>query len=174
MTTYSQENRGGPVAPDGVARVTPLPGGPANRTDLSELPGTPGTPLSPNPAEPSLQQGQVQPYRRALSGLPGGTPEGIDLMAGTSAPDEAVTSGIPMGPGVGPEGLIPSPNELTDRLSAAELQYAYPLIHRLASLPNATTETKIIAQRLRANLSVKPEQMPPIPPAPPLKPVPRQ
>lgn len=165
---------GGPVPPDGVARVTPLPGAPNNRTDLSELPGTPGTPLSPNPMEPSLQQGQIQPTRRALAGIQGGSPQGVDLMGGTTAPDEPVTSGVPMGPGGGPEGLIPSPNQLTDKLSAAELQYAYPLIHRLASLPNATTETKILAQRLRANLSVKPEQMPPIPQAPPITPVPTQ
>jgi hypothetical protein len=169
MTT--RDNRGGPVPPDGVARVTPLPGAPNNRTDLSELPGTPGTPLPPNPAEPSLQQGEIQPTRRALSGLGGGTPQGIDLMEGTTSPDEPVTSGAAMGPGPGPEGLIPSPQGLTTAMTSAELQYAYPLLMRLAALPNATTETKILAQRLRIGLPVKPEQMPPIPPTPPITPV---
>lgn len=82
------------------------------------------------------------------------------LHDGTQAPNEPLTAGIGMGAGVGPEGLLPSPSQLTDRLTATELQVAYPLIMRLATLPNATTETKILAQRIRANLTVAPEQMP--------------
>lgn len=160
MTT--RENRGGARAPDGVARVTPLPGGPSNRTDLSELPGTPGTPLPPSPTEPSVQHGNIQNLRRTLGQIPleMTNPKAGGFDAPTGAPGEPLTAGAPLGAGVGPEGLIPSPQELTSRLTARELQYAYPLLMRLASLPNATTETKILAQRLRANLPVQPEQVP--------------
>lgn len=161
MTT--RDNRGGARSPDGVQRAPSLPGAASSRTDMSELPGTPGTPLPPNPNEPQLQHGQVGQFRRALSQIPldrFNPRPGNNLRAPTQNPGEPITSGIPMGPGAGPESLIPSPNELNTRLTAAELKYAYPVIARLAALPNATTETKILAQRLRANLPVKPEQIP--------------
>lgn len=161
MTT--RENRGGPRVPDGVQRAPSLPGAGSSRTDLNELPGTPGTPLPPNPNEPQLQHGQVGQFRRALSQIPlqrFNPQPGNTLTSPTGAPQEPITAGLPMGAGPGPDALVPSPNELNTRLTAAELKYAYPLIMKLASLPNATTETKILAQRLRANLPVQPEQMP--------------
>lgn len=153
---------GGPRAPDGVQRPASLPfsRGP-NRTDMSELPGTPGTPLPPSPAEPSLSHGQAGRLRQMLNGIP------IERAAGdagltdpSQAPDEPVTAGIPLGAGPGPESLIPNDQSLSQRMTAEQMRYAYPLIMRLASLPNATTETKILAQRVRANLPVAPEQMP--------------
>lgn len=78
----------------------------------------------------------------------------------TMAPDEPITAGAPLGSGPGPEALLPNPNVLTQRMTAEEMRYAYPLIMRLATLPGATTETKVLAQRIRANLPVAPEQMP--------------
>jgi hypothetical protein len=158
----ARENRGGPRVPDGVQRPASLPfaRGP-NRTDLAELPGTPGTPLPPSPAEPQIHQGQAGRLRQMLGGIP------IDQVAPhgkfsdpTMAPDEPVTAGVDMGAGPGSEGLFPAQSPLTNQLTASQMRYAYPLIMRLATLPNATTETKILAQRLRANLPVSPEQMP--------------
>lgn len=162
MTT---ERRGGPRVPDGRPRPQPLPASPGpNRTDMAELPGTPGTPLPPNPMEPQLQYGETGRYKRALAGLPTdrANPQRVNLLGPSQAPNEPITAGLSMGPGAGPDSLIPSPDQLNSRMTAEELRYAYPLIMRLAALPNATTETKIIAQRLRANLSVKPEQVPPL------------
>lgn len=78
-----------------------------------------------------------------------------------------------MGPGVGPEGILPQPDEMSDRFAAQQLQYWYPLIMRLASMPNATAQTKILAQRMRTSLAVQPEQVrPPQPgfPPPPAQP----
>lgn len=158
----SRENRGGQRVPDGVQRPASLPfaRGP-NRSDLSELPGTPGTPLPPNPAEPQIHQGQAGRLRQMLGNIPLDqiSPQ-VGLGEGTQRPNEPVTSGISRGEGPGPEALIPSPNELSAKLTAQELRAAYPLIMRLATLPNATTETKILAQRIRASLPVAPEQMP--------------
>ncbi len=156
------DRRGGPVVPDGVQRPASLPfaRGP-NRSDLSELPGSPGTPLPPGPGEPgSVPQGGAGEIRQALAGIEG--PTGGGLTAGTGSPQEPVTSGIGSGPGVGPEGLFPSPSQLTSQLTAEELRGIYPLLMRIATLPNATTEAKILAQRVRANLPLSPEQMPPI------------
>ncbi len=156
------DRRGGARVPDGVQRPASLPfaRGP-NRSDLSELPGTPGTPLPGSPAEPgTVPQGQAGQIRQALAGIEG--PTGGGLSAATGSPGEPVTSGIGSGPGVGPEGLFPSPSQLTQKLTAEELRGIYPLLMRLATLPNATTETKILAQRVRANLPLSPEQMPPI------------
>lgn len=82
------------------------------------------------------------------------------LNAPSQAPDEPVTAGIDRGAGPGSEGLLKSPSQLSTQLSAAQLKYMYPLLLRLATMPNATTETKILAQRIRANLPVQPEQMP--------------
>lgn len=159
----ARENRGGPRAPDGVPRPASLPlaRGP-NRSDMSELPGSPGTPLPPGPGEATVQQGQAGPARKALNGipLPQITNSQGNLNDDTMAPDEPLTAGITMGPGAGPESLIPSQGGLTSRLTAEQMQYAYPLIMRLATLPNATSETKIMAQRIRASLPVSPEQMP--------------
>ena len=157
-----RENRGGARVPDGIPRPASLPfaRGP-NRSDLSELPGTPGTPLPPNPAEPQLHHGQASRLRQMLGGIPLDqvSPE-VALSAASQRPDEPVTSGIGMGAGAGPEGLLPSPGQLSTQLAASEMRTVYPLIMRLATLPNATTETKILAQRIRASLPVAPEQMP--------------
>ena len=159
MTT--REKRGGPRVPDGVPRPpsAPLAQGP-NRSDLSQLPGTPGTTLPG--AGSGLPHGQAGPVKRALSQIPLDkfNPSNIDLRGKSSLPNEAVTSGSPMGSGVGPEGMLPSPNTLSDRIAAKEMQSFYPILARLASLPGATTQTKILAQRIRANLPVSPDMMP--------------
>ena len=160
MTT--REGRGGARVPDGVQRPASLPfaRGP-NRSDLSELPGTPGTPLPPNPAEPDVRQGQAGRLRQMLGGIPLEqiSPD-VRLEDPTQRPGEPITAGIPRGAGPGPDALLPAPNELSTKLAAQEMRTAYPLIMRLATLPNATTETKILAQRIRASLPVAPEQMP--------------
>lgn len=160
MTT--RENRGGARPPDGVQRPASLPfaRGP-NRSDMSELPGTPGTPLPPGPGEPGpVRQGQAGTLRERLQGIPGAPQTDVGLTDGSQRPGEPITSGVGMGAGPGPEGLLPSPGQLGDKLAAKDLMAMYPLIMRLATLPNATTETKILAQRIRANLPVAPEQVP--------------
>ena len=158
----ANENRGGARAPDGVQRVAPIAGAPGgNRTDLAELPGTPGTPLPPSPTDPSVSHGEVGRLRQQLGNVPiEQVSPSVGLKEGTQRPDEPITSGIDSGAGPGASSLLPSSGQLTQQLTAEEMRVAYPLIMRLATLPNATTETKILAQRIRANLPIAPEQMP--------------
>ena len=158
-----RERRGGPRVPDGVPRPTAIPFAPGpNRSDLSALPGSPGTPLPPNPAEPQIAFGQVGGFKRALESIPleALTPQAGGFMGPSRAPQEAVTAGVDLGAGPGAGALIPSPLDLSNRLAAQELRYAYPVIMRLATMPGATTQSKILAQRLRANLGVQPQQVP--------------
>lgn len=158
----ARDGRGGPRVPDGIPRPAALPfsRGP-NRSDLSELPGTPGTPLPPSPAEPQVHHGQAGRLRSMMQGLPMDSVVPTGKFTGPSQrPGEPMTSGIDMGMGPDSSSLLPSPNQLTDKMTSAELQGMYPLLMRLATLPNATTETKILAQRIRANLPLSPEQMP--------------
>lgn len=155
-------SRGGARVPDGQQRPASLPfaRGP-NRSDLAELPGTPGTPLPPSPAEPSISHGQAGPLRERLGGIPlDQVASPIGLGEGSQRPDEPLTAGIDMGAGPGSGGLLPSPDQLSAKLTSEQLRTAYPLIMRLATLPNATAETKILAQRIRANLPVSPENIP--------------
>ena len=156
-------SRGGPRVPDGIPRPANLPfaRGP-NRSDMSALPGTPGTPLPPNPAEPQIHQGQAGRIRDMLGGIPMEQVMPGQLRDGSMNPSEPVTAGTDIGAGAGAGGLLPSPGQLSEKLAAEELRGIYPLLYRLATLPNATTETKILAQRVRANLPVAPQQMPDI------------
>lgn len=159
MTT--RENRGGSRVPDGIPRPKSIPfaQGP-NRSDLSQLPGTPGTTL-PGP-QSTVPHGSAGNVKRALSKIPleRFNPGGSDLRGPTTRPGEPIGAGSSMGQGVGPEGLIPSPDILSNQVAAREASYFYPILAKLASLPGATTQTKILAQRMRANLTVPPEKMP--------------
>lgn len=159
--------KGGAQVPDGVPRAKPVPNasGTDNRTDMSALPGTPGTPL-PDNMTPTVPYGQKGKLDRALHGIPldSFSPGKAGGLLGPSAdPNEPVTAGIPTGPGAGPEGVLPQPGETDEKLTAQELQYAYPLIMRLATLPGATSQTKRLVQRFRSQLPVGPERMPLVP-----------
>jgi len=157
------ENRGGRRVPDGVPRPSPIAfaNGP-NRSDLSALPGTPGTELPTG--DPSVAHGQSGGVRRALANIPlsGANPVAGKggLMRPSDAPNEPITAGLAEGEGPGPESILPNPDVMSQTLQSAEMRYAYPIIMRLATLPNATTVSKMMAQRLRASLPVAPEQIP--------------
>lgn len=159
-------SRGGPRVPDGVQRPASLPfaQGP-NRSDLAELPGTPGTPLPPNPAEPQLDQGQAGSLRQQLLGIPLKTRnfQPVPLSAETQRPNEPITAGLDMGAGPGSESLIRSPVNPDNKTAVAQSLAFYPVLMRLAMLPNATTQTKILAQRMRSMLPTQPENMPRFP-----------
>ncbi len=174
----TSKGRGGARVPDGVPRPSALPFGQGSqRTDLEALPGTPGTEL-PAGIDPTVGANTGQ-TRRALADIPlqqFATDAG-GIGGPSQRPGEPIQTGIPQGPGGGPESLIPQPDELSDRFAAREMASMYPLMMRLATMPHATQQTKILAQKLRANLPVAPEQVGrqqagfPEPPAPPQAPV---
>ncbi len=159
--------------PDGVPRPSALPFGQGpNRTDLAQLPGTPGTEL-PQGVDPSV--GSVGGARRALADIPlqKFAADAGGLKGPSERPNEPGTAGIDMGAGPGSESVLQQPDQLSDRFAADELEMVYPVLMRLSSMPHATTQSKILAQRMRVNLSVKPEQVrrpqagfPPPPPTP--------
>ena len=158
-------SRGGARPPDGIPRPASIPfaQGP-NRSDLSALPGTPGMPPPSN--DPGVASGNAGNVRRTLSDIP---LDSLDAQKGallgepTRFPNEPVTAGVPSGPGAGPESLLPSPGKLNQELSAQQVKSWYPVLMRLASLPNATSQTKILAQRLRGQLGIQPHQIPKFP-----------
>ncbi len=154
--------RGGGRVPDGVPRPEAIPfaQGP-NRSDLSALPGTPGTTL-PGPTS-GVAHGRAGPIRRAMAGLPlDALTPGLQggLTDSSTAPQEPVMAGSARGDGAGPGALIPTPETLSNSQAASESRYFYPVLMKLASLPGATTQTKILAQRMRAAMPVPPELMP--------------
>lgn len=158
------DRRGGARVPDGVARPKPVAfaQGP-NRTDLSAIPGTPGTTLPASPATPDVGFGQAGPIRRALADIPLDTlsPGSPGLFrSGTEAPTEPVTAGLDIGAGPGSEALLNSPDALSNQLAATQVKFMFPVLMKLATLPGATNQTKILAQRLRAQLPIQPEQVP--------------
>jgi hypothetical protein len=115
---------------------------------------------------PSIPHGRETEVKRAMASIPleSFQPGNAgNLMAPTDYPNEPVTAGIDMGAGPGSEAIIPTPDQMSNKLAAREMQYAYPVIMRLASLPNATSQTKILAQRLRALLPVQAHRMPLVP-----------
>lgn len=79
----------------------------------------------------------------APSALPG-------LMDPTASPDEPITAGAPVGPGIGPQGAgILSDAEVTN-------EKLRPLVHSLeviANLPNSNPETRAFVRQLKARLS---------------------
>ena len=159
--------RGGGRVPDGTPRPASIPfaQGP-NRSDLSALPGTPGTTLPASPAEPQVGRGDAGQIRRALAGIPlqSTDPTGVGgLMDESSSPEEPMTAGLDRGAGPGSEALIPHQDRLSNQLASEEVKYAYPILARLAALPNATTQTKILAQKLRGQIGVQPYQIPKFP-----------
>ena len=159
MTTRG--GQGGGRVPDGIPRPASIPFAQgANRSDMSQLPGTPGTTL-PGP-QSGVPQGQAGPIRRALANIPLDKYKagGGNLRDNTARSGEPIQAGLQGGAGAGPEGMLPSPNVMSDRVAAKETTNFYPILAKIASLPNATTQTKILAQRLRANMQVQPEQMP--------------
>lgn len=163
----SRGGRGGPRVPDGTPRPASIPfaQGP-NRSDLSALPGTPGTPLPSGPGGPQVGSGQAGKIRRALSGIPlDSTSPGSfgGLMDDTQNPGEPITAGIDRGAGPGSESLVPHQDRMSNLLASQEVKYTYPVLMRLATLPNATTQTKILAQKLRSQLGVQPYQIPKYP-----------
>jgi hypothetical protein len=160
MTT--RENRGGARVPDGIPRPpnVPMAGG-ANRQDLAQLPGTPGTAL-PEGIQEGPAFGAAGPNRRALSDLsfgPFNASKGGLLDAETEFPTQPITAGLPGGEGPGPESILSPPDQTSSTMAGRELATLYPVVMRLATLPNATSQTKILAQRLRTNLPKKPEQL---------------
>lgn len=69
----------------------------------------------------------------------------------TERPDEPVTTGVPVGPGAGPEVLAEMPMQEREQDIAALAPYL-PVLELLASQPNSTASTRNFVRRLRGGM----------------------
>jgi len=94
-----------------------------------------GAPLSTTPDTRPARAGDV---RAAAAQTPV-----TELYAPTARPNEPITSGVDVGPGVGSNALMMQNNTPT------EYQDAYQLFNQLAANPNASPTMKYLAQRIQ-------------------------
>jgi hypothetical protein len=94
-----------------------------------------GAPLSTTPDTRPARAGDV---RAAATQAPV-----TELYAPTARPNEPITSGVDVGPGVGSNALMMQNNTPT------EYQDAYQLFNQLAANPNASPTMKYLAQRIQ-------------------------
>ena len=94
-----------------------------------------GAPLSTTPDTRPARAGDV---REAAAQTPV-----TELYAPTARPNEPITSGVDVGPGVGSNALMMQDNTPT------EYQNAYQLFNQLAANPNASPTMKYLAQRIQ-------------------------
>jgi hypothetical protein len=78
-------------------------------------------------------------------------PQAVPLSAPTQYPDQPVTSGVEIGPGVGPEaaGIDTRPMHQRD---AEALQSFLPALEFMAQLPDATPSTLDLLRRIKGSL----------------------
>jgi len=97
-----------------------------------------GAPLARAQKSPMLSQApQVRPAQAPVAGL----------YDPTNRPDEPITSGIDQGAGVGSDALMMrQPDDNNFRASIAEYM---PVLSYVASLPNASPETRAAIRQLR-------------------------
>lgn len=125
------------------------PGKYAKRTDLSYQSNSygdgvaydaakSGAPLATAPKSPMLSEApQVRPSQPPVTGL----------YDPTQRPDEPVTAGIDQGAGVGSDALMMrQPDDNNFRATIAEYM---PVLAYVASLPNASPETRAAIRQLR-------------------------
>lgn len=130
-----------------------------NRTDL------------PVKAAPSEQYGQRvaqeeaqravpmgRPGPEPMAGPPAGRPAGVpsprelgSIFADTDRPDEPITSGSALGPGLGPEALL-DPIEQERRQDAEQLRQYMPVLMFTAAQPGATASFRNYVRRTRASV----------------------
>lgn len=78
-------------------------------------------------------------------------PQATPLTAPSQRPDEPVTTGVPIGPGAGPEALTLPSNQDTDEDRARLLSYL-PALEVAAQSPNSSQAFRNYVRLLRANL----------------------
>lgn len=143
------EQHGGYRQPNNPAPVSG-PGALSRRTD-----GGPGA-TQPQQVLPNAAYGEAQDFHDIqagadMAGSPVPGPTAIPLGAPTQRPDEPLTAGSPMGPGVGPTGAGIDMRSI-EQQDAAALQQWMPLMEWLSNQPDASPSTRMIVRRLKGAL----------------------
>ena len=111
--------------------------------------GEAGRQLEAQRAVPLPNAAGAAAARPASPAAPAAPPPGaMPFDRATERPNEPLTAGLPMGPGVGPEALGPM-GEQRDML--VWKQYL-PMLEHLASQPGSTTTTRQFVRRLRSQM----------------------
>lgn len=104
-----------------------------------------GAPLAKTP---DVRGAQGSAVKAAAAGAPV-----TSLYAPTERPQEPITSGIPLGPGPGPEVLgAPNPMSADDMAFRANMMDYLPVLSYVSSLPNTSPETRQAIRQLRDSL----------------------
>lgn len=119
-------------------------GGPADRQAMRDL--------------PNAQYGERADLRAVQGGAPlAGQPVAdpragiVPLNAPTQRPDEPVTAGSPVGPGVGP-AAAGIETRSPDQQDAQSLARILPLLEFAANLPDANPSSRTLVRQIRAYL----------------------
>lgn len=141
---------GGPRTPSNPAPVSG-PGALSRRTD-----GGPGS-TQPQQVMPNAAHGEAQEFEDIQSGadMAGGAvplPTAIPLGAPTQRPNEPVTAGSPVGPGVGPmaAGIEMRSMEQQD---ADAMKKWLPFLEFMANQPDASPSTRAYVRRIKGSAS---------------------
>jgi hypothetical protein len=107
---------------------------------------------------PDAKYGEQQAMSQIQSGAPmlqasspAPIPQAIPLGAPTNRPDEPVTAGNPLGPGIGPVAAGVSQSSVNQQ-DAESLVRMLPLLEFVANQPNAAPSTRSIVRQIRAYL----------------------
>lgn len=133
---YQKPNNPAPVSgPGALSQRTD--GGPGDRQAMREL--------------PDAAYGEQKANLEIQGGAPmaaAPAPQAIPLGAPSQRPDEPVTAGNPLGPGVGPEAAGIDQRSTVQK-DAAALAPFIPLLEFAAQLPDATESTRAVLRRLK-------------------------
>lgn len=123
------------------------PGAGSQRTD-----GRPGE--QPMRELPNAKYGEGAEFDAIQGGAPIAAqprPQAIPLGADTQRPDEPVTAGSPLGPGVGPTGAGIEMRSL-DQQDAQALRSKLPMLIYEANRPDSTPSFRAFVRRIKGNL----------------------
>lgn len=120
-----------------------------NRTDLAANRAT--QPITTVPGQTYGKQAE-QAAAQQVNPLPQATPMRMPSFSRPSErPNEPVTTGLPMGPGPGPE-VMPSQPEDMDPQDLERLRASLPALEFLANQPTTSRATRNYIRRLRGSL----------------------
>lgn len=118
-------------------------GGPADRQAMRDIPD----------AKYGEQQAMTEIQGGApMAGMPAPMPQAVPIGAPTNRPDEPVTAGNPLGPGVGPEAAGLDMRSVQSK-DADALKNYLPLLEFMANRPDASPSARMFVRVLKRSMT---------------------